>query len=377
MLHRNGFVNATYYGCREHHEVTGIHYHVLANLRHQPNWSFSTARERFHLEGNDCDSLDIVTPRKYQWTNPGPFIANHVRSCESKGGIVFGKRPDLLDEEERRKWGEIRSLPTPAEKYAKLKEYWPDVYYKHFNDIQSAIDYEHQGGDFYEPLELPRFCDPQRFRVPDLIVEWRIDNLSAPRPGRRMSLLIVGDTRTGKSLLAQYIASQYGVFSEFYTEWDMGGYRRGHRCAVFHDMKRPFEYYKGVFGCQRYITAHGRDRQTQRLGWDVPSIWVCNYEDDPRYWSDAARRYIEGNAVVYEVPRSSSLYSDENYRGVTGSEEGAGPAVSSACSEPSGLRDLDDCMSVSSDLGGSMELDPDYDEKVREMNRSREIMVRH
>ncbi|KAJ5458435.1 hypothetical protein N7475_009823 [Penicillium sp. IBT 31633x] len=47
MLQHIGYPDATYYGCREHHKTEGIHYHVLVNLRKQPNWSMKHARRAF------------------------------------------------------------------------------------------------------------------------------------------------------------------------------------------------------------------------------------------------------------------------------------------------------------------------------------------
>jgi hypothetical protein len=317
MLARNELIQATYYGCREHHETEGIHYHVLLYSGKQLNWSFKFARTRFVVEGNECHSLHIVTPRPKQ--NLNQFIENHVRYCEKeKGGDCFGERPKFASEkiaERKRKWEEIGSQSSAADKLALLKKYFPPDYYKSFNNVRSAIEFEHQHEDFYEAYERPSYIKPENFRVPRVIVDWEFENLIAPRPGRRKSLLILGDTRTGKSSLAQHIASQYGVFSEFDTEWDLNGYKQGHMCAVFHDIHKGFRYWKGVFGCQVHVTVHGRYSPTKKLKWDVPSIWVCNYEEDPRNWDEKTCGYIEANAVIYEVPRGTSLYSDEYDRG--------------------------------------------------------------
>lgn len=55
--------DASYYGCREHHKETGIHYHVLVRFAKQPNWSFETAR--CWLEVGD-NGVSIVIPRPKQ-----------------------------------------------------------------------------------------------------------------------------------------------------------------------------------------------------------------------------------------------------------------------------------------------------------------------
>ncbi|KGO37682.1 hypothetical protein PEX1_056620 [Penicillium expansum] len=138
MLNRNGFRQATYYGCREHHKFEGIHYHVLVNLGKQPNWSYDYARSAFSVEGNECDSLNLSTRAKQRLVQ---FIENHVNYCEKeKGGDCFGERPENSTEkklERKRQWEEIGMQLTAPAKLAKLKESFPDVFHKYFNSAKS------------------------------------------------------------------------------------------------------------------------------------------------------------------------------------------------------------------------------------------------
>lgn len=133
-------------------------------------------------------------------------------------------------------------------------------------------------------------------------MKWERENLTAPRLVRPTSLLIVGPTRCGKSDLARYIAHRNGTFSEFDTEWHVNRYRNGHVCAVFDNMQKRFPYWKEVFGCEDVVHANRRTLQ-----WGVPSIWVCEFGDQRR-WNRRMRKYIEDNAVVYEVPENTSLF---------------------------------------------------------------------
>ncbi|KAK4867288.1 hypothetical protein LT330_000798 [Penicillium expansum] len=146
MLNRNDLRQASYYGCREHHKTEGIHYHVLLNLGRQPNWSYEHARSVLLVEGNECDSLNIATPRLKQ--KLARFIENHVNYCEKeKGGDCFGERPEFSVEKKlkrKRMWEDIGTQPTAPAKLAKLKESFPDVFYELFNSAKSAIEFEHQ-----------------------------------------------------------------------------------------------------------------------------------------------------------------------------------------------------------------------------------------
>lgn len=307
-MERAGCPSATFYGCQKLHEDGGIHYHVLVSTGKQVNWSFKYARQQFAVETNECDSFNISVCRPKQPL--AEFIRNHVNYCE-KEGSTFGQRPSIAaerQEEKKRKWEEIGKQKSAVAKLAKLKEYFPQDYYKSFNSAKCAVDYEHEGEDRKPIFKLAEHIDAQRFAVPKVILNWEFDNLLCRPAGRAKSLLIVGDTRTGKTCMAQWIASRYGSFSEFDTEWDLNGYRPGHICAVLSDMKKGFPYWKGIFGCQQTITVHGRYQPTKSLKWGgVPSIIVANYEEDPRNWGDAVRSYIEGNSVIYEIPRGQSM----------------------------------------------------------------------
>ncbi|KRZ63944.1 hypothetical protein T10_2880, partial [Trichinella papuae] len=67
------------------------------------------ARSVLPVEGNECESLHIGTPRPKQ--RIGQYIENHVNYCEKeKGGDCFGERPEFSAEkklERKRKWEEI------------------------------------------------------------------------------------------------------------------------------------------------------------------------------------------------------------------------------------------------------------------------------
>lgn len=131
-LQRNELTTAKYYGCREHHKTEEIHYHVLVKLDEQPNWSMKYAKGVFTVENNECRSLHISTPWKKQRLTE--FIKNHVNYCEKvDGGDCFGQRPAMTAEkslERKRNWEEIESQTSARAKLAKLKEIFPDAFYK-------------------------------------------------------------------------------------------------------------------------------------------------------------------------------------------------------------------------------------------------------
>ncbi|CBF75158.1 predicted protein [Aspergillus nidulans FGSC A4] len=167
---------------------------------------------------------------------------------------------------------------------------------------------------YYGCLELYEDgdIDVTRFVVPSGIYKWEVENFISPRPNRRQSLLMIGGSRTGKTSLAQHIVHSHGKISEFENEWNMDMFWPGQVCAFSH-MCNGFPYWKPIFGCQLYFNAHGRYLGKRRLDWVVPSVWVCNRDDDPRKWGDGHGHRIEQNAVVYEIPEGYALFKGGPY----------------------------------------------------------------
>jgi hypothetical protein len=289
---------ARFFGGREEHKDGGINYHVVLALDKQVHWA--DARGRLALADDESGSLNIsvLGPRQ----NVQQFLEDTRSHCE-KDGDTFGLRIPLRNEaskEKKRKWDEIGEQSTKRAKLAKIKERFPKTFNRSFNNRKEAVLFEHDNEKPVDSFQMPSFID-QEFRIPPAVLSWEVDNLVKPSSGRPKSLLIVGDSRTGKSRLAQFIAARNGAFSEFDTEWNLDEYRGDQKCAVIHDMKKGFPYWRGVLGCQDRITVHGRYKGTTRLSWGVPSIWVCNDDNDPRLWNKGVKSYVERNCIVIEI----------------------------------------------------------------------------
>jgi len=60
-------------------------------------------------------------------------------------------------------------------------------------------------------------------------------------------------------------------------------------------------YWRSVIGCQAHFSASGRYLPTEDLEWNLPSIWTCNHDLDPRNFP-AVREYLESTkAIIIDI----------------------------------------------------------------------------
>ena len=60
-------------------------------------------------------------------------------------------------------------------------------------------------------------------------------------------------------------------------------------------------FWREVFGCQRSFDASDKYIEVRTLEWDVPCIWTCNEDLDPRKVEEVASYVSMSGSVVYEV----------------------------------------------------------------------------
>jgi hypothetical protein len=145
--------------------------------------------------------------------------------------------------------------------------------------------------------------DLEEWVVPDAVWQWKKANIDNPTAGRKSSLVLVGPTRTGKTVLALSLGpnpiSMDGC-------WNMDNYYPDASHVVVNDVDARkfgpsgFSFWKQVLGCQQWVDVFDRYTKTKRLKWGFPCVWTCNAEDDPRQYSEV-RDYLQSNAVVVDV----------------------------------------------------------------------------
>lgn len=116
-----------------------------------------------------------------------------------------------------------------------------------------------------------------------------------------MSLVLYGETRTGKTLWARSLGAHiYNV-----------GLVSGTECmkvadvkyAVFDDMRggmKFFPSFKEWLGAQPWVSVKCLYREPKLMKWGKPSIWISN--DDPRHSMEISDvSWLEKNAVFIEI----------------------------------------------------------------------------
>lgn len=129
------------------------------------------------------------------------------------------------------------------------------------------------------------------------------------KPGRCLSLVLYGDSRTGKTLWSRSLGSHV------YTMGMVSGAELRKvasddvKYAIFDDMRggmKFFPAFKEWLGAQAYVTVKELYREPALVKWGKPSIWISN--GDPRDLLEAGDiSWLEQNCVFIEVTRSIIL----------------------------------------------------------------------
>lgn len=131
------------------------------------------------------------------------------------------------------------------------------------------------------------------------------------KPGRCLSLVLYGDSRTGKTLWARSLGTHVYTMGMISGDELIKASNSDVKYAVFDDMRggmKFFHAWKEWLGAQDYVTVKQLYREPKLVKWGKPSIWVSN--DDPRLGMEAGEvTWMEKNCVFIEV--TSPIYIED------------------------------------------------------------------
>lgn len=121
--------------------------------------------------------------------------------------------------------------------------------------------------------------------------------------GRCMSLVLYGDSRTGKTLWARSLGTHLYTVGMVSGEELKKASNDDVKYAIFDDIRggmKFFPAFKEWLGAQAYVTVKELYREPKLVKWGKPSIWISNV--DPRLGMDASDvSWLEDNCCFVEV----------------------------------------------------------------------------
>nr|ACT79081.1 Rep protein [Tomato leaf curl Vietnam virus] len=299
--------------CRELHEDGSPHLHVLIQFEGK----FKCQNNRF---------FDLVSPTRSAHFHPNIQSAKSstdVKAYMDKDGDVLDHGVFQIDGRSARggcqsandAYAEAINSGSKATALNILREKAPKDFVLQFHNLNSNLD-----RIFTPPMEVyvSPFSSSSFDRVPEELEEWAAENVvsSAARPLRPISLVIEGDSRTGKTMWARslgphnYLCGHIDLSPKVYSNdaW----------YNVIDDVDPHYlKHFKEFMGAQRDWQSNTKYGKPVQIKGGIPAIFLCNpgpnssykeYLDEEK--NNALKSWAIKNAVFVSItePLYSSTY---------------------------------------------------------------------
>nr|AGH27771.1 AC1 protein [Tomato yellow leaf curl virus] len=258
--------------CRELHENGEPHLHVLIQFEGK----YQCKNQRF---------FDLVSPNRSADFHPNIQAAKSstdVKTYVEKDGdfIDFGvfqinsRSARGGQQSANDAYAEALNSGSKSEALNILKEKAPKDYILQFHNLSSNLDMI-----FNPPLEvyISPFLSSSFNQVPDELDEWVAENAvsSAARPWRPISIVIEGDSRTGKTMWARslgphnYLCGHLDLSSKVYSNdvW----------YNVIDDVDPHYlKHFKEFMGAQRDWQSNTKYGKPIQIKGGIPTNFLCN-----------------------------------------------------------------------------------------------------
>ncbi|ABA40411.1 replication initiator protein [Cotton leaf curl Multan virus - [Bhatinda :05]] len=308
--------------CRELHQNGEPHLHVLIQFEGK----YQCTNKRF---------FDLVSPTRSAHFHP------NIQGAKSSSDVkaYIGKDGDTLE------WGEFQidgrsargGQQTANDAYAAalnagnksealrvIKELAPKDFVLQFHNLNANLDriFQEPPAPYISPFSSSSFD-----QVPEELEVWAIDNVVDPaaRPLRPRSIVIEGDSRTGKTMWARslgphnYLCGHLDLSHKVYSNdaW----------YNVIDDVDPHFlKHFKGFMGAQRDWQSNTKYGKPVQIKGGIPTIFLCNPGPNSSYKefldeekNTALKNWAVKNAIF--ITLEGPLYSGTNQSTAQGSEE--------------------------------------------------------
>nr|Q67620.1 RecName: Full=Replication-associated protein; Short=Rep; AltName: Full=Protein C1 [Tomato yellow leaf curl Sardinia virus-[Spain2]]AAA47955.1 C1 protein [Tomato yellow leaf curl Sardinia virus-[Spain2]]WEX97560.1 C1 protein [Tomato yellow leaf curl Sardinia virus] len=258
--------------CRELHEDGQPHLHMLIQFEGK----FNCKNNRF---------FDLVSPTRSAHFHPniqGAKSSSDVKSYIDKDGDVLEWGTFQIDGRSAR-----GGQQTANDAYAKainagrksealdvIKELAPRDYILHFHNINSNLNMVFQVPP--APYVSP-FLSSSFDQVPDELEHWVSENVMdvAARPWRPVSIVIEGDSRTGKTMWARSLGPHNYLCG--HLDLSQKVYSNNAWYNVIDDVDPHYlKHFKEFMGSQRDWQSNTKYGKPIQIKGGIPTIFLCN-----------------------------------------------------------------------------------------------------
>ncbi len=299
--------------CRELHENGEPHLHVLIQFEGK----YVCTNQRF---------FDLVSPTRSAHFHPniqGAKSSSDVKSYLEKDGDTLEWGEFQIDGRSARggqqsandAYAQALNTGSKSEALNVLRELAPKDYVLQFHNLNSNLD-----RIFTPPLEVyvSPFSSSSFDRVPEVLEEWVAENVKDPaaRPLRPISIVIEGESRTGKTVWARslgphnYLCGHLDLSPKVYSNdaW----------YNVIDDVDPHYlKHFKEFMGAQRDWQSNTKYGKPVQIKGGIPTIFLCNpgpnssykeYLDEEK--NSALKAWALKNAefITFDEPLYSGTY---------------------------------------------------------------------
>nr|AJW80883.1 AC1 [Tomato leaf curl Gujarat virus] len=309
--------------CRELHEDGSPHLHVLIQFEGK----FQCKNNRF---------FDLTSPTRSAHFHPniqGAKSSSDVKSYMEKDGDVVDHGVFQVDGRSARggcqsandAYAEAINSGSKAQALNILRERAPKDFVLQFHNLNSNLD-----RIFTPPMDVyvSPFLSSSFDQVPEELEEWAAENVGSPaaRPLRPISIVIEGDSRTGKTMWARslgphnYLCGHLDLSPKVYSNdaW----------YNVIDDVDPHYlKHFKEFMGAQRDWQSNTKYGKPVQIKGGIPTTFLCNpgpnssykeYLDEEK--NSALKNWALKNATF--VTLEGPLYSGTNQSTAQASQEG-------------------------------------------------------
>nr|AGH27807.1 AC1 protein [Tomato yellow leaf curl virus] len=258
--------------CRELHENGEPHLHVLIQFEGK----YQCKNQRF---------FDLVSPNRsadFQQSIQAAKSSTDVKTYVEKDGDFIDFGVFQIDGRSARggqqsandAYAEALNSGSKSEALNILKEKAPKDYILQFHNLSSNLD-----RIFSPPLEVyvSPFLSSSFNQVPDELEEWVAEKVvsSAARPWRPISIVIEGDSRTGKTMWARSLGPHNNLCG--HLDLSPKVYSNDAWNNVIDDVDPHYlKHFKEFMGAQRDWHSNTKYGKPIQIKGGIPTIFLCN-----------------------------------------------------------------------------------------------------